>query len=307
MTEALRSADLTKLRLYPDGDSGFLKMAIAAAVNVDDKNIFCANSSDEVLALAFQAFFYEKKNIISPDISYGYYPVYGEMYDAGMVFAPLREDFSVDIADYKNSNGVVIANPNAPTSLALGLSDIEKIIQRNTDGVVLIDEAYIDFAQVESAISLINKYENLLVVRTYSKSHSLAGLRVGYAIGNEKLINGLRRVRDAFNSYPLDMLAQICAAAAISDTEYLKETTAQVVATREKTIASLKNLSYNVLPSQANFVFMEASDADALYNHLLENKILVRYWNKPRINKFLRVSIGTEEDMEVFIKCVSMF
>jgi histidinol-phosphate aminotransferase len=307
VNEALCAADTAKLRLYPDGDSGFLRGAIAAEINVSDKKIFCANSSDEVLALAFQAFFSGKKNIITPDISYGFYPVWGEMYDTELEFAALREDFTIDTENYKNSNGVIIANPNAPTSLALGLCEIEKILKQNPRGVVIIDEAYIDFAREESALKLTDSYENLLVVRTFSKSHSLAGLRVGYAVGSSALIDGLRRVRDAFNSYPLDMLAQICAAAAISDTEYLKKTTAQIIKTRGFTIRELKKLGYNVLDSQANFIFMQTENAETLYKFLLENKILARYWKKTRIEKFLRVSIGTDEDMEAFIKCVSRF
>lgn len=308
VTEALNSADIAKLRLYPDGDSGALRTAIASVSPVDgENNVFCANSSDEVLALAFQAFFSGKTNVVSPDISYGFYPVWAEMYDVGMVFSPLREDFSVDISQYENTNGVVIANPNAPTSIALDLDSIEEILSANLTSVVLIDEAYIDFARVKSAAELTARYENLLVVRTFSKSHSLAGLRVGYAMGSEILIDGLRRVRDAFNSYPLDMLAQTCAAAAILDTAYLKKTTAKIIETREKTIAALREMGYNVSDSQANFIFFQADDASGLYNFLLKNKILARYWNKPRLNKYLRVSIGTEADMEVFTDCVKRF
>ncbi|MCL2388189.1 MAG: aminotransferase class I/II-fold pyridoxal phosphate-dependent enzyme [Defluviitaleaceae bacterium] len=307
VTEALHTADITNLRLYPDGESSSLKAAIASVFAVGEENVFCANSSDEVLALAFQAFFSGKSRIITPDISYGFYPVWGEMYDVGMIFAPLRDDFSINISDYNPSNGVVIANPNAPTSLALGLADIEKIAMQNSSSVVLVDEAYIDFAQVESAVSLIGKCKNVLVVRTFSKSHSLAGLRVGYAIGSPKLIEGLRRMRDAFNSYPLDMLAQIGATAAISDTDYLKETTTRIIATRGKTTAALEAMGYKVLPSHANFIFFHAANAGALYQFLLDNKILARYWSKPRISEFIRVSIGTDEDMEVFVKCVRQF
>ena len=307
VTEALQKIDITKLRLYPDGDSSFLRCAIGAALNISDEKIFCANSSDEVLALAFQAFFSGKKNIFTPDISYGFYPVWGEMYDVKLEFAPLCDDFSIDANDYKNTNGVILANPNAPTSLALSLREIEKICEANPLGVVIIDEAYIDFAREESALKLIDAYENLLVTRTFSKSHSLAGLRVGYAAGNPALIDGLRRARDAFNSYPLDMLAQICASAAISDTSYLQKTTTKVIKTRDFTIEELTKLGYNVLDSQANFIFIESENARYLYEFLLKNKILVRYWNKKRIDNFLRVSIGTDSEMEAFIKCASQF
>jgi histidinol-phosphate aminotransferase len=281
--------------------------AIARSLDISSDMIFCANSSDEVLALAFQAFFSGKDNIVTPDVSYGFYPVWGEMYDAGLKFAALREDFTVDTDDYTNSNGIIIANPNAPTGIALGLSDIEKIIKQNPNGAVIIDEAYIDFARSESALKLTASYDNLLVVRTCSKSYSLAGLRVGYALGNPALIDGLRRVRNAFNSYPLGMLAQICAAAAVSDTAYLSETVSRIIKTRDFTVGELEKLGYNVLDSQANFIFMHAENAKALYEHLMENKILVRYWEKPRINQFLRVSIGTDKDMEAFIECVSRF
>jgi len=308
LAEALKVADISRLRLYPDGDSSVLRGAIASAMGLTAENIFCANSSDEVLALAFQAFFSGKKNVISPDISYGFYPVWGEMYNVGLKLATLRDDFTIDTDDYKNSDGVIIANPNAPTSLALGLNEIEKILKQNPNGVVIVDEAYIDFARTaESALKLVAAYENLLVTRTFSKSHSLAGLRVGYAVGSPALIDGLRRVRDAFNSYPLDMLAQICAAAAISDTEYLKKTTAKTIKTRDFTIGELKKSGYNVLDSQANFIFIETENAENLYKFLLENKILARFWKKPRIENFLRVSIGTDEDMEVFIECVKRF
>jgi len=305
--DALFYSDAGSLRFYPDGNSSFLCEAIASADNVEKENVFCGNSSDEVLALAFQAFFSGKENIVSPDISYGFYPVWAEMYDVGMVFAPLNEDFSVDLAHYENTNGVIIANPNAPTSLALDLHSIESLLKANSAGLVIVDEAYINYARVENSISLTKEYENLLVVRTFSKSHSLAGLRVGYAIGNEKLIDGLRLVRDAFNSYPLDMLAQTAASAAIADTAYLKETSTRIIKTRESTIEALRTMGYNVLQSEANFIFMEVNDAPALYNYLFENKILVRHWNKPRIKDFLRVSIGTETEMETFLKSVEMY
>ncbi|MCL2198560.1 MAG: histidinol-phosphate transaminase [Defluviitaleaceae bacterium] len=303
--EVIRNADAEKLRLYPDGESGALKKAISAALNVNEDNVFCANSSDEVLALAFQAFFSGKDNVKTPDISYGFYPVWGEMYDVGLDFVPVGEDFSINISTYEGANGVIIANPNAPTSLALSLSDVEKVLNQNTNGIVVFDEAYIDFAQVQSAISLVPRYKNLLVVRTFSKSHSLAGLRVGYAIGDPALIDGLRRVRDAFNSYPLDMLAQLGAAAAISDTAYLQKTCAQVIATRDKTAAELRKLGFRVLPSQANFIFMHSENAAQLYEYLLQNKIIARHWKK--ISEYLRVSIGTESDMEVFVSCVKQF
>ena len=305
--EAIADADIERLRLYPDGDSAALKEAIAAKLYVNPENIFCGNGSDEVLALAFQAFFGGKNNILTPDISYGFYPVWGSTYDVGLELRPLGEDYTIDPKDYKNANGVVIANPNAPTSLALELSQIEQILCQNPNGVVLIDEAYIDFADVESAASLLSEHENLLVVRTFSKSHSLAGMRVGYAIGHPSLIEALGRVRDAFNSYPLDMLAQIAAIAAIKDSIHIFRTRKKVKSTRENTIATLQEMGFHVLPSQTNFLLVKTPAAGELYNFLLSNKILVRYWDKPQLSSFLRVTIGTDKDMEAFIKCVQKF
>jgi len=308
--EALGRMDIAKLRLYPDGDSRALKEAIAANLRLNAENIFCGNGSDEVLALAFQAFFSGKCNVQTPDISYGFYPVWGKMYDVGLNFLPLGDDFSINPKDYKGANGVIIANPNAPTSLALRLCDIEQIVTQNPNGVVLIDEAYIDFADVESAVNLVKggKYKNLLVVRTFSKSHALAGMRVGYAIGNPGLIDALCRVRDTFNSYPLDMLAQTAAIAAIEGLMYLEASTKGIVATRDKTAHSLRNMGYTVLPSQTNFLFITNTPvAGSLYQYLLENKILARYWDTPKLKECLRVSIGTDSDMEVFLSCVQEF
>ncbi|MCL1877927.1 MAG: aminotransferase class I/II-fold pyridoxal phosphate-dependent enzyme [Defluviitaleaceae bacterium] len=311
--EVLHKIDTSRLRLYPDAESGDLKRAIAAAgelfeAGLCEENLFCANSADDVLALAYMAFFSGKDKILTPDISYGFYPVWGEMHDAGMEFVPIGADFSIDAGAYKNGNGVVIANPNAPTSLALPLADIERILQQNPDGVVIIDETYIAFAREGSAVALVGRYKNLLITRTFSKSHGLAGLRVGYAIGQPHLIDGLRRARDAFNSYPLDLLAQTCAAAAVSDRDYFIETTGKIIATRERVIAELRKMGCRVISSQANFIFMESSDASALYDFLCENKILTRHWNKPPgLENFLRVSIGTDDEMEGFLQCVNRF
>jgi len=306
--EAIQSADIAGLRLYPDGDSTKLREAIANELGVNAENIFCGNSSDEVLALAFQAFFSGKDNVLTPDISYGFYPVWGKMYDVRLKQLPVSDDFTLNPDDYKNGSGVIIANPNAPTSLALGLSEIEKILQLNPKGVVLVDEAYIDYANVEQAYGLISQsYQNLLVVRTFSKSHALAGLRVGYAIGHSQLIDALMRVRDAFNSYPLDMLAQAAAIAAIQDKSYLQETVKRIVITRDKTIARLQAMGYRVLPSQTNFILVITADAQDLYHYLQNNKILARHWDTPRLKNCLRVSIGTDTDMEAFLQCVQEY
>ncbi|MCL2616077.1 MAG: aminotransferase class I/II-fold pyridoxal phosphate-dependent enzyme [Defluviitaleaceae bacterium] len=303
--KALQGMDIARLRLYPDTLGGALRGVIAQSFGIEEENVFCGNGSDEVLALAFQAFFSGKECVLMPDVSYGFYPVWAEMYDVGVKAVPLGNDFTICHGDYKGGSGVVLANPNAPTSLALDLLAIEKILLNNPNGVVLIDEAYSDFANVGSAVPLCAKYSNLLVVRTFSKSHSLAGLRVGYAIGGRELIEGLRRVKDAFNSYPLDLFAQTGAAAAILDKEYWEQTKNRIISTRDKTALALRQMGYRILDSQTNFLFMEVSDANGLYQYLLDSRILARYWDKPRINGFLRVTIGTEAEMEAFIQCVS--
>jgi len=187
------------------------------------------------------------------------------------------------------------------------LMDVERIVRQNPEGLVIVDEAYIDFAGVESAAKLIEKYENLLVVRTFSKSHALAGLRVGYAIGAKPLIEGLQRVKNAFNSYPLDRMAQLGAAASIADTSYWDGTRTRVIRTREKTAGALKELGYTVLASQTNFLLLRSERAAELYEHLLKHKILVRYWDKPRLSEWLRATVGTEEEMEAFVACVKQF
>jgi histidinol-phosphate aminotransferase len=305
--EALKNADLESLRLYPDGNSGELRDAIAENLGVGIGNVFAGNSSDEVLALAFQAFFGGKKNVLMPDISYGFYPVWSAMYDVGMKIIPLGEDFTINPNDYKNSDGVIIANPNAPTGVALTLAEVEEIVKNNPNGVVLVDEAYIDFANVESAVVLNDNYENLLVARTFSKSYSLAGLRVGYAAGGKELIAGLQTIKNAYNSYPLGMLAQSGAKAAVRDVDYWNETRKRIIETRDKTAARLRKMGYNVLDSQTNFLFVEAENAKRakeLYEYLFANKILARYWDKPRINRFFRVSIGTDAEMEAFLNCI---
>ena len=299
--ESLKSADFSRLRLYPDSDSGILRRAVAENLGLTEDNVFCGNGSDEVLALAFATFFAGKPDILMPDVSYGFYEVWSAMYDAGRMEVPLR-GLKVCPEDYKGGKGVVIANPNAPTGNALTLPEVEQIVRSNPDGVVIVDEAYIDFADAESAVGLIGKFDNLLVVRTFSKAYSLAGLRAGFAAGHKYLIDGLRRVKNAFNSYPLDMLAQTAAAAAIRDTAYWDKTRKEITKTRETLRAAL-----DAPPSQANFLFWRPPDAKKMYEYLLENKILVRYWDKPKINGYLRITIGTNEQTEELIRCVKRF
>ncbi|MCL2704144.1 MAG: aminotransferase class I/II-fold pyridoxal phosphate-dependent enzyme [Defluviitaleaceae bacterium] len=274
--------DLNRLRLYPDPDSGELCETIAGIFGCSRENVFAGNGSDEVLALAFQAFFSGKETSM-PEVSYGFYPVWAEMYNVKPRFIPLK-NWEIDWAEY--GGNCIIANPNAPTGLALDIREIPK------GGVVIIDEAYIDFADVPSTAPLIKKYDNLLVVRTFSKSYSLAGLRVGFAIGHEKLIGRLKMFKNCFNSYPLDALAQHIAANAVRQ----QPKTAEVKKTREWLKTQIK-----CLDSQANFVFWEIDNSKRMYEHLLEHKILVRYWDK--FPGRLRVSIGTDKEMEAFLAC----
>jgi len=271
--------NLDALRLYPDPESSELREAIAETFDVAPANVFCGNGSDEVLALAFQAFFADR-DVMMPDISYGFYPVWAQMYGVRANYVPLK-NWAIDWDDYHGN--CIIANPNAPTGLAFEISDIPQ------GGVVIIDEAYIDFANVPSAVALTKKYDNLLVVRTFSKSYSLAGLRAGFAVGSEKLIQKLNIYKDCFNSYPLDQLAQTIAAEAIRQLPCVEK----VIETREWLKTKLK-----CLDSQANFVFWEAGDAKSMYEHLLSKKILVRYWEQ--FPHHLRISIGTQKEMEAF-------
>jgi histidinol-phosphate aminotransferase len=303
VAQAIKNFDFARLRLYPDSHSNTLREAISQKFNLDTTCCFVGNGSDEVLAIAFQAFFSQKTNILTPDISYNFYGVWAQMYDIGLNQIRLKQDFTIDISQYRNGNGVILANPNAPTSIAITKLEVEEIVKNNPKGVVIIDEAYVDFG-AQTAICLTKKYNNLLVVRTFSKSYSCAGLRVGFAVGNSRLINAMNTVKDSFNSYPLDMLAQIGAKSALQDEKYFYENLRRIIATRDKTAEALKRLKINVLNSSANFLFIEFENAKEVYEKLLKSKILTRYWDSPRINKFLRVTIGDKQEMEAFIQCV---
>lgn len=299
----------SRLRLYPDPDAQMFKAAIChyqAEYGIVPDQVFVGNGSDEVLALVFQALLKHEAPVLLPDISYSFYPVYCGLYDIEFQRVPLGNDFKIHVEDYACKNGgIVIANPNAPTGIALNLSEIETLAAQNADSVVVIDEAYVDFG-AQTAISLVNKYPNLLVVRTLSKSHALAGLRVGYAIGNSELIAGIERVKDSFNSYPLDRLAIVGASAAINDTTYLEKTRQAVMASRERLTEELKQLGFDVLPSAANFIFVchPGQDAGALAAKLREKKIIVRHFKQARIDQFLRISIGTDEQCRLLMEAI---
>ncbi len=294
---------LEQLRLYPDPNSLALKKAVAKNCGLDEGNIFVGNGSDEVLALAFMTFFQQDAPLLYPDITYSFYPVYSNLYDIDTIRVPLANDFSIQLGDYAQTNGgIIFPNPNAPTGIGLPLAQIETLLKNNTESVVIVDEAYIDFGG-DSAVSLVELYPNLLVVQTLSKSRSLAGLRVGFAMGSAELIAGLDRVKNSFNSYPIDRIAEQAAVAAIEDEDYFTACCQRIIDTRERVVIALEALDFEVLPSQANFVFARPTTITAadLFTRLREKKILVRYFKQARIDEFLRISIGTDEAMDVFI------
>ena len=289
------SADV--LRLYPDPDASLLKQAIATQQNIDASHVFVGNGSDEVLAHIFKAFFVQEQPVLYPDITYSFYPVYSQFFGVKTKILPLNDDFEIVVDDYKQANGgIIITNPNAPTSIALGLSAIEEVLQSNPDSVVVIDEAYVDFG-AESAVNLVAKYENLVVCQTTSKSRSLAGLRVGFAIAQPHLIAALEAVKNSFNSYPMDRFAIAAAVASFDDQAYFEAQCQKVIDSREKLVADLTAMGFKVLPSKANFIFVSLfhKDAGELVAELRQRGIIVRYFNKPRINQYLRITIGTDQ------------
>lgn len=314
VNKAIAEFDTKTLRLYPDTNATPIVNAVAAVEGVRPSQVFVGNGSDEVLALCFQTF-YEKKAdtdlpVLTPEFSYSFYPVYEEFYGIRSKKIPLREDYRLEPSDYVGvpNCGIAIANPNAPTSRAISLDDIAKICEANPDSVVLIDEAYAYFEEeYETAVSLLPKYPNLCVVRTTSKSYSLAGLRIGYAIASEELIEGLLRARDSFNSYPIDRLAQAIGAAAISDVDYHKKCRDELIKIRKYTADKLKAIGFEMPESSANFLFAKPPkciSAETLYKNLRAKGILVRYFNTPGINDHLRITIGTQAEMEEFIRSV---
>ena len=286
------------LRLYPDPDSLELKRAIVELHDVALDHVFIGNGSDEVLAHAFLALLKHSRPILLPDITYSFYPVYCALYGIDHVAVPVDEKLRVRIADYRRSNGgIVLANPNAPTGAALPLADIRELLRANSDSVVLVDEAYVDFG-AESAVSLVAEFPNLLVVQTLSKSRSLAGMRIGFAIGQPPLIAALECVKGCFNSYPLDRLANVGGAAALRDRAYFEETRQRIIGSREWLRAELTALGFEVMPSLTNFLFVRhpGCDAGELQRSLRDRNILVRRFANPRIDQFLRISIGTEAE-----------
>ncbi|NWL79942.1 histidinol-phosphate transaminase [Pseudomonas taiwanensis] len=291
------------LRLYPDPNSDRLKQAVADYYGVQTNQVFVGNGSDEVLAHAFHGLFQHGKPLLFPDVSYSFYPVYCGLYGIPFEALPLDEQFQIRVEDYARPNGgIVFPNPNAPTGCLLALDAIERLLKANPDTVVLVDEAYIDFGG-ETAISLVDRYPNLLVTQTLSKSRSLAGLRVGLAVGHPDLIEALERIKNSFNSYPLDRMAIAGAAVAFEDKAYFEETCRKVIDSRELLVAELGKLGFEVLPSAANFVFARhpQKDAAGIAAGLREQGVIVRHFKQERIAQFLRITIGTPEQNQALL------
>jgi len=296
--EAIQQENCDRLRLYPDPTSHELKQTIADYYKVNTANVFVGNGSDEVLGHIFHALFQHAPPLLFPDITYSFYPVYCQLYKIDYQTVPLTSDFQINVDDYLRDNGgIIFPNPNAPTGCLLALDEIERLVKNNADSVVVIDEAYIDFGG-ETAIPLTLRYPNLLVTQTLSKSRSLAGMRVGFAVGHPDLIEALVRVKDSFNSYPLDRLAEAAAVAAMKDRAYFRETCDKVIESRNKVVTGMQELGFEVLPSAANFVFARHPDYDAaeLAVGLRKEGVIVRHFTKRRIDQFLRITIGTPSE-----------
>ena len=293
---ALLAEAADTLRLYPDPNADRVKAAVASYFEVTPRHVFVANGSDELLAHTFLALLKHPQPLLFPDITYSFYPVYCRLYGVDYQTVPLTATFEIRLEEYERPNGgVLIANPNAPTGRLLPLAAIEAFLQRNTESVLVVDEAYVDFGGA-SAVPLVPRYPNLLVIQTLSKSRSLAGLRVGFAIGDPALIEALERVKNSFNSYPLDRFAIAGAVAAMEDRAYFEETRQAIIHTREVLVAELRSLGFEVLPSAANFIFAHhpACDAEELARQLRERAIIVRHFRQPRIEQFLRITVGTD-------------
>ncbi len=305
--EAIRAATTDSLRLYPDPNAEQLKHVLARRHSVAADQVFVGNGSDEVLAHAFMGLLKHDRALWFPDITYSFYPVYCGLYDIAHRAVALADDFSLRADDFlpngdDRAGAIIFPNPNAPTGRALPLAEVERIVAGNPEAVVVVDEAYVDFG-AQSAIALVDRYPNLLVVHTFSKSRSLAGLRVGFAIGHRDLIAGLERIKNSFNSYPLDRLALAGAAASVEDEAWFEDSCRKVIATRERLIERMSALGFDTLPSSANFIFTRhpAHDAAKLAAALRERAIIVRHFRQPRIEQYLRITVGTDAQCDALI------
>ena len=302
--KAIKEFNAESLRLYPHANATPLKAAIAEYYGVETENVFLGNGSDDVIALAFQAFFNGKKPIAYPDITYSFYPVWCRLFGIPCKTYPLDKDFRINAEDYKEENGgVILPNPNAPTSICEGEGFIRKLMDYNRDSVVIIDEAYVDFGGY-SCVSLTKEYENLLVTGTFSKSRSLAGLRIGFAIGSKALISVLEAVKNSYNSYTVDALSIAAGIASIKDGDYFKETISKIINTRARLTNELKALGFEVLDSSANFVFATRKDRNMkeMFEYLKTKKVFIRYFNLPRIDNYVRITVGTDEEIDILLK-----
>ncbi len=307
--EAIQAATADTLRLYPDPNADRLREAIAGfygTQGIEPRQIFVGNGSDEVLALVFLALLKHDNPLLFPDITYSFYPVYCGLYGINFELVPLDETFQIRIENYQRPNGgIIFPNPNAPTGRWLTLDEIEVLLKANPDSPVVIDEAYVDFG-CDSAVTLVNRYPNLLVIHTLSKARSLAGLRMGFAIGHPELIEALDRVKNSFNSYPIDRLAMAGATAAMEDRDYYEQTRHAIMSCRDKLVGDLEALGFEVLPSVANFIFARHPKRDGaqLSAALRERSIIVRHFKLPRIDQFLRITIGTPEQCGALVKAL---
>lgn len=301
--------DTDAFRLYPDPDTTPIVSALAEYYGVKKEQVFVGVGSDDVISMAFLTFFNSEKPILFPDVTYSFYDVWADLYHIPYKQIPLKDDWSIDVEGFKQENGgVIFPNPNAPTGLFMELEYVEEIIKANPDVVVMVDEAYIDFGG-KSALPLLEKYENLLVIQTFSKSRAMAGLRIGFCIGNEKLIKYLNDVKFSFNSYTMNRPAQALGAAAVQDEAYFKEITGKIIATREWTKKELTRLGFTFPDSSANFIFASHKSVPAadIFNYLRQQNIYVRYWNKARINNSLRITIGTDSQMQLLIAALEAY
>ena len=304
--QAIHGVKGDALRRYPDPESVELRQVLADYHGVGLENVFVGNGSDEILALAFLAYFTNHRRLQYPDITYSFYPVYCDLYGIESRTVPLEADFTLSLDRFiPNDGSIIFPNPNAPTAIATAYDAISQLLSVHTEQVMLVDEAYSDFG-ARSVVPLIHSYPNLLVSHTFSKARSLAGMRLGVAFGEASLIEGLQRVKNSFNSYPIDVLAQAAGVASINDVAYYEQTNQAILNTRSWTCAEFEKRGFKVLPSAANFVFAQAPDnrAEALFEQLGSKGVLVRYWNKPRLDSWLRISIGTDDDMRRLMACI---
>ncbi|MFQ9516144.1 MAG: histidinol-phosphate transaminase [Eubacterium sp.] len=299
VTKAIEDINIDRFRLYPDPDATVLVNELASYYDVKPEQVFVGVGSDDVIGMAFLTYFNSDKPILFPDITYSFYDVWADLFKIKYETVPLNDNFEINPQDYyKENGGIIFPNPNAPTAVALPLDSIEDIIKNNQDVVVIVDEAYIDFGG-ESVLPLIEQYDNLLVVRTFSKSRAMAGMRIGYAIGNAKLIEAIKAVKFSYNSYTMNQTSIYAGAAAIKDDTYFKNIVSRIVETREKAKERLAELGFCFTDSKTNFIFATHNTvpAEKIFQELKAKKIFVRYFNKPRINNYLRITVGTDEEM----------